>query len=139
MRHEDWQNRFWNEMKACDGVSFEYGSHDCILFAAKLADAISVDGRYVDRAKMAFQWDDTRTAASLLQEHRLQELIETVLGSMRRWQELQHGDLVLMLHDNGRGMEQTLGVHDGVQVMVPAARGLTPLWWNEALGGWRIE
>jgi hypothetical protein len=139
MRHEDWQRRFWDALKEMDGQPFKYGSHDCILFGARMADVITVDGRYEERAREQFSWFSAKDALTILAEFDLKDCIEQVLGPMQRWQFLQQGDLILLLHDSGRGPEQVLGVHDGVQVMAPREVGIGPLWWSEALGGWRIE
>lgn len=139
MRYEDWQPRFWHGLEKMSEVRFEYGSHDCILFGAKMADVISSDGGYVERARKAYDWSNDKDALRLLQNQALGVLIESVLGTMTRWQELQWGDLVLVVHDNGRGPEQMLGVHDGTQIICPREFGLQAIWWSEALGGWRIE
>lgn len=140
MRHENWQNKFWDALRENGEQQFSYGSIDCVLFAANMADAISVDGRYAERAKSMFKWASTREALILTRERSLVDMVEDVLGPIQRWQELQHGDIVAVVRDNetGSGPEQMLGVHDGVQVMAKGAHALVPVWWSEALGGWRV-
>lgn len=116
------------------GMRFVWGSHDCVLFAAKMADAIS-DARYVERAKQAFQWSNAREAAAIVGDADLRELVEVVMGPMLRWQSLSIGDMVLIKDDDGM---QSLAIHDGVQIIGPDAVGYKNIPFSYAQGGWKV-
>lgn len=134
MRHEDWRARMWAEIERQRGLPFEYGSADCVLFGAAVADAISVGGNYAERARAAFAWSDARTAAGLLSESTLREMVEAVLGPIQPWQRLGAGDLVLCVVD-GR---ELVAVSDGTTPIAKGDRRLDHLRWSDAIGGWRI-
>lgn len=138
MRHTDWQSRFWSHIELQRILPFEFGSCDCILFGASTADAISVDGNYVSRARNAFSWASRQEADRLLSASNLRTMIETVLGPMQPWVRLGMGDLLLCAHD-GLGGSHMLCVHDGTSPIGKAPRGLVALPWSAAFGGWRID
>ncbi len=133
MRHVDWQDKFWVALTAQTPLPFEYGVCDCVLFAARMADAISIDGQYVQRARDMFEWSDGVSAAKLL-ETPLQELVEHVLGPMQSWVRLGQGDLLLCDSPEGHIM----AVHDGTTPVGKAHRRLTVLSMSQVLGGWRV-
>lgn len=140
MRYVDWQKRFWAALEGQRSLPFKYGSCDCILFAATVADAISADGNYVLRAREAFNWNNRETAYSLLATDNLQALIESVLGAMQPWPRLVAGDLVLCTAQTAEPDEppQILCVHDGTSPIAKAHRKLVTVAWSHAIGGWRI-
>lgn len=120
-------------MEARD-MRFVWGSHDCVLFAAKMADAIS-DARHAERAKLAFQWSSAREAAAIVGNADLRELVEVVMGPMLRWQSLSIGDIVLIKDDDGM---YSLAIHDGVQIIGPDAVGYKNIPFSYAQGGWKV-
>lgn len=134
MRPEGWQDRFWEAMDEAREADFEWGSHDCVLFAAKMARAIS-DRDYVADARAAFAWSSASEALELTRGG-LQALIESVLGPMGPWTRLSQGDLVLILDDEGR---ESLVVHDGCQFIGVAEHGVKPIPMRCAVGGWKVQ
>lgn len=134
MRFTDWQDRFWKEMEEARSTPLVWGESDCILFAAKMADAIS-DGDFTKRAKAAFSWRDEREALQLTRGGLL-PLIESVLGKMQPWTSLSQGDIALVVDDKGR---ECAAIHDGCQVIGKAAHGIETIPFRYVRGGWRIE
>lgn len=134
MKREAWQDLFWGAIDEARCAQFVWGEHDCVLFAAKVADAIS-DSGYLDRAKTAFSWNDVRSALELTRDG-LQPLVESVLGPMMPWVRLSQGDIVLIVDDAGR---EALAVHDGCQLIGPADAGIKVIPFRCALGGWKVE
>lgn len=134
MRYPDWQRRFWSEIDTQGTQSFEWGARDCVLFAATMADAISMDGRYVERAREAFSWRNEREALALTQSG-LQSLVESVLGPAIPWVRLSIGDIAIFIDDEGR---EALGIHDGAGVVAPDAVGLKPIPFRCLKGGWMV-
>lgn len=134
MRFDKWQSKFWPAIEAERNTAFAWGYHDCVLFAAKIADSIS-DSGYVSRAKAAFTWTDFRSAAAL-SKNGLQPLVESVLGEMLPWTRLSQGDIVLIVDDQGR---ESLTVHDGCQLIGPDEIGFKPISLSYARGGWKVD
>lgn len=136
MRYQDWQARFWVEMQRQRAAPFVWGQRDCVLFAATMADAVSVDGRYVDRARAAFKWTNAIEAARLLADQSLQSLVETVLGPMQPWPRLSMADMALVIDDNGR---QSLATHDGSGFYGPIDPGVQRIPSLNVRGGWLVQ
>lgn len=135
MRHDDWQKRFWAAMEAARNTPFEWGKFDCILCFASVADAISINGAYVDRARSAFAWTDEREALRLLSTDSLESLISTVMGPMVSWPRLSMGDFVLVNYEG----HEALGMHDGAQLMARTVDSpMQALPWRYAMGGWKV-
>lgn len=134
MRFTDWQSRFWQAIDSARAKPFEWGTNDCALFAAGMADAISMDGRYVERAR-TFSWTSIKDVAELLDGRELLELVEGLLGPLQDWRTLQMGDLVLVLDDE---QQQSIAVHDGAQIVGPDKFGLKSIPFRCVKGGWRV-
>lgn len=134
MRYADWQKRFWAAMDAQRKSAFVWGSNDCVLFAASMADAIS-DGGYVRRAKDSFAWTNAREAAALLSAGELQQQVEAVLGPLLPWPRLNMGDIALVLDDKAR---QSLSIHDGCQFIGKTENGVQSIPFHYVQGGWHV-
>lgn len=135
MRHSDWQKRFWAAMEAARNTPFEWGTFDCVLFSASMADAVTVDGNYVSRAREAFSWGNEREALKLLSTGSLESLVSMVMGPMIPWPRLSMGDIVLANYE-GR---EAMGVHDGSQLIVRTIEeAISALPWRYAMGGWKV-
>lgn len=134
MRYDDWQTRFWNAMDEARSTAFEWGQHDCALFATKMADAIC-DSQYTQRAREAFNWQDARSAAEITRDG-MKDAVETVLGEMQPWTRMCQGDIVLILDDEGR---ESLSIHDGCQLIGPDEVGVKVIPFRCAQGGWKVE
>lgn len=134
MRYEGWQCKFWEQMEASRTAKFEWGSHDCVLFAAKMADAIS-DSGYMKKANASFKWSDARAAIDLTRDG-LRPLVESVLGPMCSWTRLSQGDIALVVDDGGR---ESLAIHDGCCLIGPSDIGVKVIPFRYATGGWRVD
>lgn len=134
MRYLDWQSRFWKSLEEKRNIEFEYGTHDCVLFATSMADAIS-DAGYAARAREAFSWKNPRDALRLTDGKQLRELIEAVMGPIERWQYMSMGDMVLI---NDEEQRQSLCIHDGCQLIGPDQVGFKAIPMRYAIGGWRV-
>ncbi len=135
MRHEDWQARFWKAIDAASARQFEWGTHDCVLFAASVADAIS-DREYLRLARDAFAWNDARSAIALTKDDGLQFLVETVLGNAVRAVDISQGDIALIVDDEGK---QSLAIHDGCSIVGIDAIGLKKIPFRYVKAGWKID
>lgn len=134
MRHKKWQEKFWAAVERERLLPFEYGRCDCVLFAARIADAIS-DGGYERRAREAFKWSNEREALRLMARG-LQSLVESVMGPMIPWTRLRMGDIALIVDDEGN---ECIAVHDGTQFIGKVDRGIRVIPFRCVKGGWRVE
>lgn len=134
MKYPDWQERFWAAVNDACTKKFDWGTHDCVLFAAKIADAIS-DSGYMEMAKQSFTWTDMRGAVDITRNG-LRPLVVSVLGEMRPWTVLTQGDIALVLDDEGR---ESLAIHDGCQVIGPAEVGVRTIPFRCVKGGWKVD
>lgn len=134
MRYEDWQNRFWQAMEEASQQPLVWGEQDCVLFGAKMADAIS-DGKYTERARTAFTWTNEMEAVELIRDG-LRPLVESVIGEMQPWTRLSQGDLVLVVDDKQR---ESIAVHDGCQVIGKNATGIQSIPFRCVHGGWKVD
>lgn len=134
MRLDGWQDRFWAAIDVARQSPFQWGEHDCVLFSAKMASAIS-DRDYVADTRAAFTWTSAAEALHLTRDG-LQTLVESVLGPAQPWTILSQGDLVLIRDDEGR---ESVVVHDGCQLIGVAQYGIQPVPMRCALCGWRVD
>lgn len=133
MRLEGWQDLYWAAMEKAREARFQWGSHDCVLFAAKMATAIC-DRDYIAETRAAFAWSSEEEALELTKDG-LQSLVESVLGPMQPWVALGHGDLILIRDD---AEMESMASHDGCQFIGVAARGIRPIPMRCAVGGWQV-
>jgi hypothetical protein len=134
MKYRDWQARFWAEMERQRVAPFVWGERDCVLFAARMADAVS-DACYAERAKTAFAWTNVKEAAALLNSATLKAMTENVLGTVIPRVKLKQGDIALVLDDKGR---ESLAIHDGVQVLGAVDPGVQVIPFRYVIGGWHV-
>ena len=115
---------------------FEWGRHDCVLFAARCVDA-QCGSRFEQRIRSEFRYTTAMEALRLIkQSGGFESVVTQFLGPMVPPGELELGDVVL-----GRGPGQfadcvALGICDEESFMVPDHQGLAWLSMNLARGGW---
>lgn len=132
MRREDWVDQLFRVIDEHQGAEFAYGSTDCVLFAARVADAMT-DGDY--EAQMRAIYQDERSAVRALAERGgLEGAVRSVLGEPIGLAYLQRGDIVLF-ENAGREM---LGVWDGQAIVAPTAAGLGRAQVDAARVAWRV-
>lgn len=133
MRYEDWQKRFWMELDRARERKWQWGTHDCVSFAARMADVIS-DRDYII-IKSTFKWNTPRQAAELLKNTTLKELMERALGPAMDWRFAKHGDLVLACDETN---SEVLTVHDGLRLLCADKVGYCLVDMKYAQCAWRI-
>jgi hypothetical protein len=133
LRYPDWQRRFWAEIYAQRKEPFVWGTRDCVLSAARIADSIS-DVGYARKAMASFQWANERDAVVLIRSG-IRQPVESVMGPMIRWTQLCMGDIALIVDDDDR---ESLGIHDGAQVIGPDAIGFKVIPFRCVKGGWHV-
>lgn len=119
---------------------FEWGSGDCVLKAARVADAIVVEPCFEAAARAAFSWTDEESAlARLVEVDGLRNAVVSVLGESMPWQELSQGDLVLCRTGSDEpGKEYCVAVHDGVNPVAFVGDSMRSLPWRLAECGWEV-
>ena len=116
---------------------FEWGVHDCCLFAASTADKITVNGDYVRRLLAQFNYaSDISVDAILLAGGGLQKILDDFLGASIPWGQAQQGDVVLIRDARG---QEILGVCEGSKVICATEGGVIPIAIRHAICAWRIN
>jgi len=133
MRYEDWQTRFWMELDRAKIRRWQWGVHDCVSFAARMADVIS-DRDYA-ALKSSIQWNTPKQVAELLKAKPLKELIEGVLGPSMDWRFAKHGDLVIATDESSA---EVLTVHDGSRLLCADKIGYCIVDIKYAACAWRV-
>lgn len=136
MRYPDWQMRYDVAIRAASDVTFEWGVHDCVTFAANVYDAVC-DGDAALRMRDQFFWSGPVSAARMLKElGGLRSACERILGPAdEAWLKLGKGDLIIAINPDG---EEILTVHDGYKLLAPGPVGLIGLPLRTALCGWSV-
>jgi hypothetical protein len=114
---------------------FSFGAHDCCLFSATVADAIS-DGDYVKRLLEQFNYLSEADVIAILQAGGgLQQLVTDFIGEPIPVGQAMAGDVVLI-----RDIEEkeVLGVCEGSQVLCATDKGVIPFKMSRAICAWRI-
>lgn len=139
-RVERWQDEFWAALSRESASPFVWGSGDCVLKAARVADAIVVEPIFENAARDAFSWIDEATAiAAINSAGGLRAAIETVLGPAVDTRRLTQGDLLLCRTGSDEpGRDLCVAVHDGVSPMAFVGDRLRPLPWRLVECGWEV-
>lgn len=118
-------------------VPFEWGHHDCVLFAARCVDA-QCGSDFEKRIRAEFRYDTALEALRLVKDNGgFEGVVTRFLGPAVPVEQLEFGDVVL-----GRGPAQfadtiALGVHDDDHFMVPDNQRLAWLPMKFAIKGWK--
>jgi hypothetical protein len=136
MRHADWQTRYHAAIKTASIVPFTWGTHDCVTFAAYVADCIA-DGAIMKKVQERYSWSSEVEAYAIIQRvGSLKLLIEEFMGLALPWSKCAVGDPILAIQSGGK---EILGVQDGHNLLVPASIGIEGLSLHSAVCGWRVE
>jgi hypothetical protein len=132
MRLEDWPERLAAFVESRRSTPFEWGSNDCVTFAADCVNAITE----VDHlGSLRGQWGTAQEAhKALLPYGGLLKAAESVLIEPVPVLMAQRGDVVLF-DSSGR---DTLGICLGVHVVAPGETGLVFSPVSLASMAWRI-
>lgn len=133
MRREDWTDRMFAAFEAHADSDFEYGASDCVLFAARVVDAMC-DTDYESRVSALYS--DERSAIRALRDlGGLEGAVRSMLGEPTALAYLQRGDVVL-IENSGRDV---LGIWDGQAIVAPGLHGLTRAPLSQARLTWAVR
>ena len=132
MRREDWVEQLFRVIDEHQSAEFVYGAHDCVLFAARAADAMT-DGDFEQQMRDIYQ-DERSAVRALAARGGLEGAVRSMLGEPVALAYLQRGDVVLF-ENAGRDM---LGIWDGRVILGPAERGLDRAPLSHARLAWRV-
>lgn len=135
MRIAGWQKEFWSVVGTAGSRNFEWGTHDCVTFAAECVQAITGDRQLRNRIRKEFgAWSDLRSA---LKAHngQLGFAIDSFLGARVNWPALCMGDLGLAIDEDA---QEIVVVHDGLQFICPDKVGLRSVPFRFIKSGWKI-
>lgn len=114
---------------------FAWGQHDCCVFAARVADAMT-DGDYVRRLLRQFDYNSQADIDALFSANGgLRGLMTDFMGEPVGWMQSAQGDVVLMLDAEDK---EVLGVCEGSAVICATAKGVIPLPMSRAVCAWKI-
>lgn len=135
MRLPDWQTRYYTAVQPATSKEFKWGENDCVMFCARVYDAITGGGMY-ERLRAEYTWDSKESAGKLIAAAGgLQGLVEKVLGPAGRWVECSTGDVVLARTTDG---VDVLTVHDGHCLLTTKDVGIQSMPLRLAVVGWRV-
>jgi len=138
MRREDWAERLVELVEARRDTPFEWGSHDCALFAADCVVAMTgVD----HAADFRGAYTSARGAMDALGQRGLDGLLDDIFPRIDPGF-MQRGDICAVARDaaaRAHELELALGVCLGLQVAVPGVDGLQFIPSRRALHAWRVE
>jgi hypothetical protein len=107
-RLEGWQDKFFAYLEATRATPFEWGQHDCCLFAAKSIDAIC--GSPLELQLKIDYRDEASALAYIAQFGSLEAAVSNWLGESKAPNFAGPGDIVLANLDNGPTVGVCLGV-----------------------------
>lgn len=136
MRRDDWVERLTACVEACAAKPFDYGSHNCGLFAAECIDAIVEGSARV--AELQAQFSDEATAKAFVDAAGgMKAAISARLGESQPWhRKHQRGDIAIVASALG----PAIGVIMGSQIaLITREDGLTHYPIDQALCVWRVD
>jgi hypothetical protein len=135
MKLPNWQPLFHAAIMERLEMPFEWGKHDCILFAMHVLQAETGIAWRRQLADAGLRWGSAAEAAKIIGSNGgLKPIIERFLGEAVAWAKCGEGDLVLADMD-GRDV---LCVHDGAQLIGPGSSRITRVSMRGARCGWVI-
>lgn len=134
----NWRQRYDALMTSAQTTPFKWFEHDCVTFAAKVLDA-QYDLNLMAYIEHNLWYNDQDSAIEMIEGYgSLEALVTEALGvEPLPPGHLTVGDIALYAYDAYAEFPFALAVHDGHQLLAPAAEGLTFLHLGRALKGWR--
>jgi hypothetical protein len=133
-RNADWLDSLWAVIDASLETPFEYGHHDCCLFAATCVDAMCGTAH---AAYLSGQWKDEASAAEFIASHgTIVRAVTSILGiePVLGWVRARRGDVCLVPTE--RGMGAGICVGDTIAVAAEIGVAFYPITTAEMV--WRI-
>jgi hypothetical protein len=116
-------------------VPFQYGQHDCALFAAYVVDQMC-DSDHARRLRAIYVYRDEAGATDIIEQGGgLLKLAKDWLGEPIPISRAMPGDVALV-RNNGTVL---LAIVEGHQVVAAGATGVIPLPLSECACAWRVE
>ena len=135
VRVDGWQTKYNVAVAAMSEWPFRWGEHDCITFAARIADAVT-GGRYLEGVRAKYQWSSALEAARAIKDAgRLEAMITEFLGEPVPWGWCTTGDVVLATNRDGG---EIVAVMDSHYLLAPEETRLGGLPLHAAIKGWRL-
>jgi len=134
MRRADWLAQLTQQINASIELPFEYGSHDCCIFAAKCVDAMT-DGQIAEHLREAYA--DRRTAVRFLASFdSLRDAVTAHVGEpMTNVLMASRGDVVLFEDSD----QYALGVCIGAQFVAASNIGVVYHPMTRVTHAWKVE
>lgn len=133
-RLPDWRRRLFALLQESLRTPFVWGTHDCVLLAAKGVDA-QLGTAWYDDVRVRFSYtDEAQARAVLAAAGGLEAMVTSYLGTpvMPSW--CGAGSVVL----TALGERQLLCLHDGTKLVGPDEVGLRRVPMALAVCGWRL-
>lgn len=134
MRAPGWELRLRELVEAAGSRPFEWGAHDCALFAIACHDAVTgLTHTRVD------YWSSAADAARLLRAKPLRVLATEWFGDpVVGWKSARRGDVVMIGSERGFMGQPALAVCVGPTVACPGEKGLQFEALRHSFCTWRI-
>jgi hypothetical protein len=133
MRRVDWLAQLLARISASQETPFEYGSHDCCMFAAKCVDSM-MDSKLTEHLSLAYQnkLSATRFLASF---ESLEDAVTAHLGAPLQKTALASRGDVVMFQD---GDSFAIGVCLGADFVAAGVVGVVYHTMHRAMRAWRV-
>lgn len=120
MRAKGWEIRLRELVEGASSKPFEWGSHDCALFALAAFEAVT--GAPVPRVDT---WKDATSAARLLRDKPIRKFGREWFGEpVKGWKMARRGDIVLIGSNRSFMGQPAFAVCVGATVACPGEKGL---------------
>lgn len=133
MRYEDWPKRLNRIISECQEKKFQWGKHDCCLFAANvILELTGID--YA--AELRGSYHSAKNAQRVLKGlSGVRGIAGSALGEEISPKLAQRGDIVLV---ESEGQGETLAVCVGNYCVAPGLEKLERKAMSSALAAWRV-
>jgi len=135
MRREDWPEQLAAAVKEAETKPFQWGEHDCCLFAADIVlamtgedPAVAFRGRYRTAT-------GAKRALTRYGRGSVPATVDALFGARHRPQMARRGDLLLAATAQGEAVGVCVGPHG----VFAAPAGLTRVPLADCLCSWRVD
>ena len=133
MRIEGWEQRFHAKFTEAQGREFQWGKHDCVLFAADIVEALTgIDHAAEFRGRYRTPRGALRIVGNL-------ETFPDQYFKRIPVTRAQRGDLVFVDGDNPFGGSLGVVAPGGVQIATAGENGLDLVSIRRGSAAWKVE
>ena len=133
-RLEEWESRFADLIEAARNVPFDWGSHDCVTFAADAVEAVTGVRHWMADHDATTADEAADAIAAAAPGRTLTAAVTLVLGHHIPVVSALRGDIVIGRWAYGAG---ALGVVTGAAIAAPGPYGLLFAPRDDARRAWR--